>query len=577
MTRGTRAALAAALGAVLVVPLSVTATTASWNDREWAHGAPLGTGSIACDGTTAFDTVSRGTFLAGELLGVDLDAIAALEEMRLTVDADGTATPSPGGAIDLGSTPPTYTYANPFDVTALGIVGVDLTGLAVPIGAATLGGVSQWTQGSTSGDTAGAAGLINDSGAVLVSDSTPSDELPAPGTIDITALLPPVAGLDDATLEVGAVAASSQLDGCAALREQIWGIAPATPAVTRDYGIASLGLVIDAPVIGALTGGVTTGVGELEAAVAALVGQDGLISQTLRTNLDLVVPGVTAASLTGTVEITGLDLNAVVAPFLGITLDGNGFTIDLANGRILVDVEHLTGSLNNAGPNTELVLNAAVINDIIAEAGVLLDAWVQDVTDALRDAIRDAQLTIDLSTTVSAIGLELASVTLVLDATIGEVLDGTATIAVTATALGGLPATIDILLGAAGLPTLSDILSALTGSGGALTSALANLLTSELLDRVTTLGATLSTLSTPVVNVVAGVLNALPTVVSVMVNVQPDQAGAPPGSSFIAAGPQSTAEYAVTALRLGLADFAVPGDVAHVRFGTGSAGPVTLP
>ena len=574
-----RAALAASMGAALVVPLGITATTASWNDGEWVHEDALGTSTLDCAQSPALETRSRGTFLAGELLGVDLDTVAALEDMLLTVQADGTAVPDPSNAIDLGSTPPTATFANPLDVTALGIVGVDLTGLAVPLPGAALGAANQWAQGSSGGRAAGAAGLINDSGGVLVSDSTPDDDLPQPATIDLTALLPSVVGLDTATLEVGAVAASSQLDGCAALLQQVWGVAPTQPTVERDYGIASLGVVLDAPAVGALTGAVTTTVGQLETAVAGLVGQNGLIAQNLRAALALRVPGIAAASLTGTVTITGLDLQSTVAPLLGLQLEGDGFTIDLANGRILVDIERLTGPLNDAAPNTERVLNAGVVNAIVAEAGTLLDDWADDVTDALRTAIRNAQLKIALTTTVSAVGYTLATVTLGLDATIGAVVDGTATIGVTLsnTPTGPLVSTINLALGVAGLPTLTSILSTLTSSGSALTTSVANLLTTQLFDRVTTLGATLSSLSAPVVTVLATVLNALPTVVSLMVNVRPDQPGAPPGSTFTAATSRSTAEDAVTALRLGLADFAVPDDVAHVLFGTGSAGPVTLP
>ncbi|MFV9426257.1 choice-of-anchor G family protein [Microbacterium sp. S1037] len=574
-----RAVLAASMGAMLLVPLGITATTANWNDAEWVHEDALGTSSLDCAQSPGLESRSRGTFLAGELLGIDLDSIAQLDDMRLTVQADGVAVPDPANAIDLGSTPPTFTFANPFDVAALGIVGVDLTGFAVALPGAALGAANQWTQGSTSGRAAGASGLINDSGAVLVSDSTPDDDLPEPATVDITALLPSIAGLDTATLEVGAVAASSQLDGCAALLEQVWGVSPAQPVAERDYGIASLGLTLDAPAVGALTGAVTTTVGQLETAVAGLVGQNGLIAQNLRTALALRVSGIAAAGMTGTVTISGLDLQSTVAPFLGLQLQGDGFTVDLANGRILVDIERLTGPLNGAAPNTELVLNAGVVNAIVAEAGTLLDDWAGDVTNALRTAIRNAQLQIALSTTVSAVGYNLATVTLGLNSTIGAVVDGNATIGVTLSnqPTGPIVSTINTALALAGLPTLTSILTTLTGSGSALTTAVANLLTTQLLDRVTTLGTTLSSLSGPVVDVLAGVLNALPTVVSVMVNVQPDQQNAPPEPTFIGATSRSTAEYAVTALRLGLADFAVPGDVAHVLFGTGSAGPVTLP
>lgn len=586
MKVGTRAGLAAATGMLLVVPLGITATTASWNDAEWVHDDALGTGVLDCAQNPALESRSRGTFLAGELLGVDLDALAQLDDMRLVVQPDGVAVPDPANAIDLGSAPPTFTYANQLNVTALGIAGVDLTGFAVGLPGAALGAANQWTQGSTAGRAAGASGLINDSGAVLVSDATPDDDLPEPGRIDITALLPTVAELNAATLEVGAVAASSQLDGCAALLDQVWGVSPAQPVAQRDYGIAGLGLVLDAPAVGALTGAVTTTVGELEDTVADLVGSDGLISQTLSEALRLRVSTLASVGTTGTVTITGLDLQSTVAPFLGLQLRGNGFTIDLANGRILVDLERLTGPLNGAAPNTELVLDASVVNAITAEAGALLDAWSTDVTNALRAAILNAQLSIDLSVrvgvslTTNAAPTNLATVRLTLNTAIRSLYEGSPA-PVIGVSLSGVPTTgitvLNAALGLLGLPTLSNIVNTLTSSGPALTTSLANLLTTELLDKVTTLGTTLSSRSAPVVTVLAEVLNALPSVVSVMVNVQPDVSGAPPGSTYTRPTARSTAEFAVTALRLGLADFAVPDDVAHVLFGTGSAGPVTLP
>lgn len=586
MKVGMRAGLAAATGMLLVVPLGITATTASWNDAEWVHDDALGTGVLDCAQNPALESRSRGTFLAGELLGVDLDALAQLDDMRLTVQTDGVAVPDPGNAIDLGSAPPTFTYANPLNVTALGIAGVGLTGFSIGLPGAALGAANQWTQGSTAGRAAGASGLINDSGAVLVSDTTPDSNLPRPATIDITALLPTVTGLNAARLEVGAVAASSQLDGCAALLDQVWGVPPVQPVAQRDYGIAGLGLVLDAPAVGALTGAVTTTVGELEDTVADLVGSDGLISQTLSEALRLRVSTLASVGTTGTVTITGLDLQSTVAPFLGLQLRGNGFTIDLANGRILVDLERLTGPLNGAAPNTELVLDASVVNAITAEAGALLDAWSTDVTNALRAAILNAQLSIDLSVrvgvslTTNAAPTNLATVRLTLNTAIRSLYEGSPA-PVIGVSLSGVPTTGITALNAAlallGLPTLSNIVNTLTSSGPALTTALANLLTTQLLNRVTALGTTLSSRSAPVVTVLAEVLNALPSVVSVMVNVQPDVSGAPPGSAYTRPTARSTAEFAVTALRLGLADFAVPDDVAHVSFATGSAGPVTLP
>lgn len=574
-----RAALAAATGMLLVVPLGITATTANWNDAEWVHDDALGTGVLDCAQNPALESRSRGTFLAGELLGVDLDAIAQLDDMRLTVRPDGGAVPDPANALNLGSPPPTSTFANPLNVGALGIAGVDLTGFSVGLPGAALGAANQWTQGAPTGRAAGASGLINDSGAVLVSDTTPDSDLPRPATIDITALLPTVAGLNAARLEVGAVAARSQLNGCAALLDQVWGVPAAQPIAQRAYGIAGLGLVLDAPAVGALTGAVTTTVGQLETAVAGLTG--GAISEALSETLRLRVSTLASTQTTGTVTITGLDLRSTVAPFLALQLRGNGFTIDLANGRILVDLERLTGPLNNAAPNTQLVLNAGVVNAITAEAGALLDAWATDVTAALRSAIRNAQVSVALTVKVTAANYDLATVKLALTSTIGNVVDGNVAVGVSLSDVptGPIVTVINAALAAIGVPSLSVILVALSPaqSGPALTTSLTSLLTTRLLNPVTTLGTTLSTLSAPVVTVLATVLNALPSVVSVMVNVQPDVSGAPPGSTYTLPTARSTAEYAVTALRLGLADFATPSDIAHVLFATGSAGPVTLP
>jgi|GEM_PF-6996929 len=574
-----RAALAAATGMLLVVPLGITATTANWNDAEWVHDDALGTGVLDCAQNPALESRSRGTFLAGELLGVDLDAIAQLDDMRLTVRPDGGAVPDPANALNLGSPPPTSTFANPLNVGALGIAGVDLTGFSVGLPGAALGAANQWTQGALTGRAAGASGLINDSGAVLVSDTTPDSDLPRPATIDITALLPTVAGLNAARLEVGAVAARSQLNGCAALLDQVWGVPAAQPIAQRAYGIAGLGLVLDAPAVGALTGAVTTTVGQLETAVAGLTG--GAISEALSETLRLRVSTLASTQTTGTVTITGLDLRSTVAPFLALQLRGNGFTIDLANGRILVDLERLTGPLNNAAPNTQLVLNAGVVNAITAEAGALLDAWATDVTAALRSAIRNAQVSVALTVKVTAANYDLATVKLALTSTIGNVVDGNVAVGVSLSDVptGPIVTVINAALAAIGVPSLSVILVALSPaqSGPALTTSLTSLLTTRLLNPVTTLGTTLSTLSAPVVTVLATVLNALPSVVSVMVNVQPDVSGAPPGSTYTLPTARSTAEYAVTALRLGLADFATPSDIAHVLFATGSAGPVTLP
>ncbi|MFC5928044.1 hypothetical protein D6T64_10075 [Cryobacterium melibiosiphilum] len=75
----------------------------------------------------------------------------------------------------------------------------------------------------------------------------------------------------------------------------------------------------------------------------------------------------------------------------------------------------------------------------------------------------------------------------------------------------------------------------------------------------------------------SGLFAALPGVLTLTVNVQPDQADAPPHPPYQAANPpDSSAEYRVSALRIGLLDSA-PGSVAgselaSVTLATASAG-----
>jgi hypothetical protein len=584
--------LSIAASAALLIPSSITATSASWTDAEWVHADDVGTSSLICGQDTGFESTSYGRFLSGSLLGTSLDPVADLEQMTLALDDDG-AEISPADAVDLGSTPPSsYVYANPFDLSLLSIVGVNLTGFSVPLPGAALGAANQYARVDTFGSAAGASGLINNSGAVQVSDTTPPADLPSPATVRIGQLLPSIAGIADAQLQVGAVAASSVLDGCAALRQQLWGITPEAPVATRAYGIAGLGLRLDSPAVSALVTNVNSGVSSIQAAVDSLTGSSGVLSNALGAGLDLALPGVLTTSVGGTVTVTGLNLANSVSALLTTPLTDGVVTVDLQSGRIDVDLDALLPSLNNAAPNTEIVLNNAVLNPIVTRVGTLLDNWSSQVVAALTAAVRAATLTIDLDAVVAAPGVTVPSVPplppvvlpglnvlnvgIDFTGTIGAVLDGTAAFTVTAAA-AGVTGPINTLLAALGLPTVSSLISTVTALGPTLVTAAANSITTTVLAAITTLGTTLSTAVNAVLTAVGSVVNALPSVLSIMVNVQPDQAGAPPGTGYIAAGPDSTAQYAISALRIGLAPFATPASVATVTLGTASAGPVAAP
>lgn len=584
--------LSIAASAALLIPSSITATSASWTDAEWVHADDVGTSSLICGQDSGFESTSYGRFLSGSLLGTSLDPVADLEQMTLALDEDGVDI-SPADAVDLGSVPPSsYVYANPFDLSLLSIVGVNLTGFSVPLPGAALGAANQYSRVDTFGSAAGASGLINNSGAVQVSGTTPPADLPSPATVRIGQLLPSIAGIADAQLQVGAVAASSVLDGCAALREQLWGIAPATPVATRAYGIAGLGLRLDSPAVSALVTNVNSGVSSIQAAVDSLTGSSGVLSNALGAGLDLALPGVLTTSVGGTVTVTGLNLANSVSGLLTTPLTDGVVTVDLQSGRIDVDLDALLPSLNNAAPNTEVVLNNTVLNPIVTRVGTLLNNWSSQVVAALTAAVRAATLTIDLDAVVAAPGVTVPSVPplppvvlpglnvlnvgIDFTGTIGAVLDGTAAFTVSAAA-AGVTGPINTLLAALGLPTVSSLISTVTALGPTLVTVAANSITTTVLAAITTLGTTLSTAVNAVLTAVGSVVNALPSVLSIMVNVQPDQANAPPGVGYIAAGPDSTAQYRVSALRLGLAPFATPASIATVTLGTASAGPVAAP
>lgn len=583
MTRR-RAGLAAGTSLLLLLPLGVTATTGSWNDREWVHGT-VGTSSLRCGTDTGFEGTASGRFLSGELLGVDLDAIADLEQMTLAVADDRAVSIAPSDAIALAASPPTY--ANPFDLTLLsGLAGVDLTGLSVPLAGAALGAANQYTRASDLGAVTGASGLVNNSGAVLVDQNTPNANLPSAATVSLDDFLPTVSGIAGGDLRIGAVGASSIMDGCGALRSALWDDGSFTGA-TRDYGIAGLGLRLESPAAAGLVGTVTSGVTTVNSAVTSLLGSSGLIAGVIGSRIDLALPGVLTTGIGGDVSLSGLDLGGAVSTLLSTPLTDGVVTVDLQSGAVDVDLDAVLPSLNDAAPNTQIVVNAAVLSPIIARVGTLLDTWTTQITGALAEELRETTITIDLAAVVAAPGISVPPLLNlpglnVLDVGIdyvgplGAVLDGTAAFALDVD-VAGLVGPINTLLGALGLPTVTALTAIVNGLGTTLVSSVDNTVTTTALGAITTFGTTVTGVTTPLVSAVGSVVGVLPDVLSIMVNVQPDRPGAPPGSTYVAGTATSTPEYAVSALRIGLADYLTPGDVARVTLGTATAGPVTAP
>ncbi|ONI60886.1 hypothetical protein ALI44B_10065 [Leifsonia sp. ALI-44-B] len=588
---GSLAGVAAATLVVATVPATVGQTVASWGGSEWVHAPAVGTSAFDCGTDTNYRTTSSGTFLSGQLLGIDLDDIAELRDIRTVREPGQPVVVDPPNAVDLGGTnPEVSTYANPLAVSVLDDLAVlDLTGLSVGLPAGSTGAVNQYSQSSTLGTSAGAAGLVTNSGGVGVTSTTPDSELPEPATLQLSNVLAPLTGVGDVSLEVGAVAASSALDWCAARESDEWGDGSVT-GVTRDYGIAGLDLVVDSPLVSGLVTEVNDTVTDLNTAVTALSGVNGGIANLVRAQVAANLPGLLGVNLGGNVTISNLNLTGAVQNLLTTPLTDGTVTIDLSAGTVSVDLASLLGDgangLNDLSPNTELLINNAVLNPLVDRVGDLLDAWTTQVTQALTTALDNATVTIDLSGAISILGsgpnsgLQVATLDVDVNASIASIRAGTAPVTIDTDVVGAVTV-VNIILGGLGLPTITTILSTLTsGLTTGLLAPIAATLSTNLFGLVTTLGSTLATAVNPILTAVGGVFNALPSVLSVGVNVQPDQPNPLPGSTFDpGAAPLESPEYAVSALRIGLVDAVAPTNgFVYFSLATATAGPtVALP
>lgn len=586
----------AIVGVLATVAPSFSPTAASWTASEWDH-ADIGTSAFDCGTDPGFATTAYAKYLGGGVLGIDLDSIAEIS--GVTASRSGASAPDflPAGATHVPGGENQDTYLNPLDITALGTIGIDLSGFTLGLPSGSAGAVNQLAQVSNLGYSAAASGLLSDAGGVGVTSTTPDDELPDPATIGLSTLLPENEGVSDVALQVGAVAASSSLDWCAALESTTWGDG-SVDGSDRQYGIAGLGLAVDSPLIATLLPRVQTALATVNTAIAGLQGTTGSIAQSVTgvlTGAGGVLEALNLGSVTGDVTLTGLDLTAVTGLLSGpgAVLSDGVVTLDLADpsGTILVDLAELVGGpdqLNNLDPNTELVINADVINGILTRVGSLVQGWANTVTTALLAAVSAVRLVIDLDVTagltVPAVGpVDILTVSVDLDTQLGELLvpDGTPPVAtVSASALssvtGLLLATVNGLLNTLLGLDLTGVVSGINANvalPGQILTAVTSTVTASLVPIVNTLVTDLTAVATQLVTALGAVLGSLPTILSVMVNVQPDQPGAPPGVGYAAGTPPSLSqEYRVTALRIGLAESGIDAPV-YLNLATASVGP----
>ncbi|MFL0389765.1 MULTISPECIES: choice-of-anchor G family protein [unclassified Curtobacterium] len=605
MLRRGRGAVLVGIVAVVGATAAVTVpgpapSTATWQDSEWVHGdGALGTSSFSCGEDVGYTANSSSRFLAGSVAGQDLGAVADLRGLDVTKTGTQGVSVSPATAPEITRTETTAAYGNPLDVGVLGsVAGLDLTGLGTGLPGGSAGAVNQVATSVATGRSVAASGLVSDSGGVLVTDTTPTEALPEPATLDLGQALAGVVDLrnvSDVGLEVGAVGSSAQLDGCDLLEDEVWGTAGPTAAgagadaptvrpallaatgtttapvaaaaadgsrrVTRDYGIAGLDLRIDSPLVSSLTSSVDSTVRTLDGAVAQLAGPGGLLANAVRAEIGAELLGGTlrVGTVRGSVTLQGADLGTAIAPITREPLTDGVVTVDLASGSVHVDLARLVGGrssgLNGLPPNTEIVLDAGLVDQLTARVTAMLDAWTQRIAAVLTSTLEALRLQVALDVQLlGLLGTPVVELDIRTDSGLGTAAGGSGTVTVGSKLLG-----LDLGLG--GLVSL--LVSGLTEDLPGVVQGVAR----GLLAQVTTAGSTLAAATGPLVAAVTPVLRALPALLSVQVNVQRDLPGSRDGRYA------RTGAYSVTAIRIGVLGPGGGTPLARVDLASSTVGP----
>ncbi|MBF0722125.1 choice-of-anchor G family protein [Sanguibacter inulinus] len=583
------AVLVCLLACVLVVggALRAVPTLASWTDQEWTHGT-VGTSQIRCGTDTNFRAQAQAKALGGSFLGTDLEGLAAARGMSLVRTPTTAAVPTPSTATDLAPNdgdPTLDTYGNPLAVTGLtGITGLTVSGLGTGLPMGSAGALNQVAQVTTKGRAAAASGLVDATGAVLVGASTPANQLPQPAVLDLSSVFSGITNVTATRMSVGATGSNASLDFCSSLLDDLWGPGTVT-GITRSYGVAGLGLQIDSPTVAALVTDVNATVTSLGTAVTALGGANGQVAVAITNGVqnasNSVVTGLTAARTSSTVTVSTPNFTTALGALRTTPLTDGKVTVDLVNGRVTVNLATLLGSdaagLNGLAPNSSLQLSSAAVASIGTRVDALVQTWSNQVSAALLTAVRAVTVTSDVTVASRTAGLlDVTSTRSQHVGTIGAYLDRSAvfTPVVTETGLAGV---LNPILSALmpGLTVNSYATRMRAALPAALLTAMNSALTAQPVGQVTTLGTTLTTRRGTLVTAVQAVANRMPGALAISVNVQPDVAGAPPGTVPVpGALPYTSPTYSVTALRIGVVSATAPTGFAYLSWARSTVGPV---
>lgn len=547
------AAGVAAFTAVVVAVTWSSVTDAAWVSNEWVHAGDLdgqaGMRTVDCaapDG--AYATRGNGRVLSGSALGIDLDTLAQVTGVETTNDGS-RAQVSPGTATDSGEDG----YSNPLNVVVLQALELDLTEvLQLPLDNST-GVLGQYGQAQSTGLSSAGAGFVDGTGAISVK---PGGGYPQLGTLRLSSLLDSLgydlgtvlSGVADVSLEIGAVAGRASLDGC----DYMWG-ADIEDVLDREYLAAGLVTEIDSPTVGTLSQTVSGLVTTLNGAVAGLVGNGGVASELLTGLLGVVDLGVVSTSQS---EITGatIDLTAVSDLAIATRSDEAGaVAVNFGEGTIRIDTAALLAraypdeygnGLNGLDPNTNILDDPAVVEELSEALTEVLADWVDAVDDAVQAALDGLRIEAQLVVSV----ILLPTVNIAIDASLDELEAGDGI-----NATGGL--------------VLSGLVNGATGLIG---PVLAGIIRGTL----PAVSATLSSLDLavdPLVEVVADVYSALflDGIVAVTVNAQNDPSTGDAEPADWAGLPDG--RYDVAALRIGVLDALGDADV-RLYLGRASVG-----
>lgn len=541
-------------------PVQAEPTDAAWTDGEYVHTA-MATRDTWCD-TGLYRTSARGQFFTGALLDRSTDATASLVPLEVRNPGSGSV-PFPATATALGD----HAYANPVAVTALRTAAVDLGApLTIPLADGAAAGVlSQYARATSTGVSAGAAGAVSDSGVVSAGTRTPGSGLPEVASVDVRTLAGSTllagglgsgaaADLTDIRLRIGAVGSSIVQDGCLS-----------AGTVTRDYGIAHLRLEERSTALAAVSTGTNSAAATLQSALSAggsvvtglrnatlgvLTGTGGLLT--------LVGVGTPTATLT-----TSANLPQAVSALTGRTLGaGTAVTLDLPTGTAVVDLAALTDpttGLNDRPPNSE-VLTPGPLGSAVSSVGTLLTGQRTAVLAAARSALDSASATLVVTVPLTLLNsaVSLGTLQITASGTLATLAAGTGT--VTWSGLNSCGVTTAAVCSAVNtlMPTLVPLIR--TALAASLNSTLYGVSGAE----AAFIGTVTSAVDTATSLVVTGI-DALPNVLSVHVNAQPDQPGARTPAVPLAPG-----ELAVSAIRV---DLVPVTRVGWLAFATSSSGP----